>query len=119
MKIGLVAIALAMGVLAGCSKNADGDMVVKSPRMETHTDTVKMPSMEVTQGHHSDDHAHRRREEGDEHRGGAARLGDAKALIRRSVARAAIIVAPHAAAYISVVPGPEGSSPSNSVRTER
>ena len=49
MKNGLVAIALAVGVLAGCSRNADGDMVVKSPRMETHTDTVKMPSVQVTQ----------------------------------------------------------------------
>ena len=48
MKKGLVAVALAMGVLAGCSKNANGDMVVKSPRMETHTDTVKMPHVEMT-----------------------------------------------------------------------
>jgi hypothetical protein len=36
------------GALAGCSKNADGDMVIKTPRVETQTDTVKMPKVEVT-----------------------------------------------------------------------
>ena len=36
------------GALAGCSRNADGDMVIKTPRVETQTDTVKMPKVEVT-----------------------------------------------------------------------
>lgn len=44
----LVVLVVMAGVLAGCSKNADGDMVVKTPRVETQTDTVKMPKVEVT-----------------------------------------------------------------------
>ena len=48
VKNALVVLAISAGVLAGCSKNADGDMVIKSPRMETHTDTVKMPTVEMS-----------------------------------------------------------------------
>ncbi|MDQ2930305.1 MAG: hypothetical protein M3Y05_05720 [Gemmatimonadota bacterium] len=36
------------GSLTACSKNADGDLVVKTPRMETNTDTVKMPRVEMS-----------------------------------------------------------------------
>ena len=43
MKKSLGVIVLLAGALAGCSKNADGDMVVKTPRIESQTDTVKMP----------------------------------------------------------------------------
>ena len=48
MKIGFVVLVLAAGVLASCRKNADGDVEVKTPVVETRTDTVKMPSVEVT-----------------------------------------------------------------------
>ena len=48
MKIALVVLALSAGVVAGCRKNADGDMVIKTPRMETQTDTVKMPTVEMS-----------------------------------------------------------------------
>ncbi len=44
MKTGLGVLVL-LGALAGCSKNADGDMVVKTPKVETQTDTVKMPTV--------------------------------------------------------------------------
>ncbi len=47
MKIRLVVLVIA-GALAGCSKNADGDMVIQTPRVESHTDTVKMPHLEVS-----------------------------------------------------------------------
>ncbi len=49
MKNGLVVLVVLAGALAGCSKNADGDMVIQTPRMETHTDTVKMPHVEMSQ----------------------------------------------------------------------
>ena len=39
---------LAAGVLAGCSRNANGDLVVKTPRVETQTDTVTMPVVNVS-----------------------------------------------------------------------
>lgn len=45
VKTGLGVLVLLAGALAGCSKNADGDMVVKTPRVETQTDTVKMPTV--------------------------------------------------------------------------
>ncbi|HLB11078.1 MAG TPA: hypothetical protein VK617_16175 [Gemmatimonadaceae bacterium] len=45
MKTGLGVLVLLAGALAGCSKNADGDMVVKTPRVETQTDTLKMPTV--------------------------------------------------------------------------
>lgn len=45
MKTGLGVLVLLAGALAGCSKNADGDLVVKTPRVETQTDTVKMPTV--------------------------------------------------------------------------
>ncbi|MBA2684178.1 MAG: hypothetical protein H0U66_06795 [Gemmatimonadaceae bacterium] len=48
MKNGLVVLVVLAGALAGCSKNADGDMVIQTPRMETHTDTVKMPRLEMS-----------------------------------------------------------------------
>jgi hypothetical protein len=44
----LVVISLFAGALSACSKNADGDMVIQTPRVESHTDTVKMPHMQVT-----------------------------------------------------------------------
>jgi hypothetical protein len=47
VKIRLVVLVIA-GALAGCSKNADGDMVIQTPRVESHTDTVKMPHLEVS-----------------------------------------------------------------------
>ena len=48
MKNGLVVLMVMVGVLAGCRKNADGDVVVQTPRVETHTDTVKMPQVEMS-----------------------------------------------------------------------
>jgi len=45
VKTGLGVLVLLAGALAGCSKNADGDMVVKTPRVETQTDTLKMPTV--------------------------------------------------------------------------
>jgi hypothetical protein len=48
VKNALGVLVVMAGALAGCSKNADGDMVIKTPRVETHTDTVKMPKVEVT-----------------------------------------------------------------------
>jgi hypothetical protein len=47
VKTGLGVLVL-LGALAGCSKNADGDMVVKTPKVETQTDTVKMPTVTTT-----------------------------------------------------------------------
>ena len=48
MKNGLVVLVMLVGALAGCSKNADGDMVIQTPRVESHTDTVKMPRLEMS-----------------------------------------------------------------------
>ena len=50
MKNGMIAIVLAAAVVTACRKNADGDMVVKTPVVETstRTDTVKMPNVQVT-----------------------------------------------------------------------
>ena len=48
MKNALVVLALAAGVLVGCKKNADGDVVVETPRVTTQTDTVKMPVVETS-----------------------------------------------------------------------
>jgi hypothetical protein len=48
VKLGLVVLAVVAGVLASCRKDANGDVVVKTPEVETRTDTVKMPSVEVT-----------------------------------------------------------------------
>jgi hypothetical protein len=45
VKIGLGVLVLLAGALAGCSKNADGDVVVKTPRVESQTDTLKMPTV--------------------------------------------------------------------------
>jgi hypothetical protein len=45
VKTGLGVLVLLAGALAGCSKNADGDLVVKTPRVETQTDTLKMPTV--------------------------------------------------------------------------
>ncbi|HEV7706289.1 MAG TPA: hypothetical protein VGO46_18465 [Gemmatimonadaceae bacterium] len=48
MKNGLVLLVVISGALAGCSKNADGDMVIQTPRVESHTDTVKMPHVQMS-----------------------------------------------------------------------
>ena len=48
MKNALVVLALAAGVLAGCKKNSDGDVVVQTPRVTSQTDTVKMPVVETS-----------------------------------------------------------------------
>jgi hypothetical protein len=48
VKYGLVVLVLATGALASCRKNANGDVEVKTPVVESRTDTVKMPSVEVT-----------------------------------------------------------------------
>lgn len=48
MKNALVVLALAAGMLAGCKKNSDGDVVVETPRVTTQTDTVKMPVVETS-----------------------------------------------------------------------
>ena len=48
MKSGLVVLVLAASVLASCRKNANGDVEVKTPVVESRTDTVKVPSVEVT-----------------------------------------------------------------------
>ena len=45
MKTGLGVLVILAGALAGCSKNADGDLVVKTPRVESQTDTLKMPTV--------------------------------------------------------------------------
>jgi PBP1b-binding outer membrane lipoprotein LpoB len=45
VKTGLGVLVLLAVALAGCSKNADGDLVVKTPRVETQTDTLKMPTI--------------------------------------------------------------------------
>jgi uncharacterized lipoprotein YajG len=44
----LVVLALAAGMLAGCKKNSDGDVVVQTPRVTSETDTVKMPVVETS-----------------------------------------------------------------------
>ncbi|MEO6211022.1 MAG: hypothetical protein ABIQ10_12945 [Gemmatimonadaceae bacterium] len=41
-------LVVSAGSLTACTKNADGDLVVQTPRMETHTDTVKMPRVEMS-----------------------------------------------------------------------
>lgn len=48
MKNALVVLVLTAGVLAGCRKNADGDVVVQTPRVTSETDTVKMPVVETS-----------------------------------------------------------------------
>ena len=48
MKNAFVVLALAAGMLAGCKKNSDGDVVVQTPRVTTETDTVKMPVVETS-----------------------------------------------------------------------
>jgi hypothetical protein len=48
VKLSLVVLAAAAGVLASCRKDANGDVVVKTPVVETRTDTVKTPTVEVT-----------------------------------------------------------------------
>ena len=50
MKNALGVMVLAAVAVAGCRKNADGDVVVKTPVVETstRTDTVKMPDVRVT-----------------------------------------------------------------------
>ncbi|HMI59044.1 MAG TPA: hypothetical protein VK511_13405 [Gemmatimonadaceae bacterium] len=47
-KNALVVLVLATGMLAGCKKNSDGDVVVQTPRVTTQTDTVKMPVVETS-----------------------------------------------------------------------
>jgi hypothetical protein len=48
VKVSLVVVAFAASALVACTKNSDGDMVVKTPVVESRTDTVKMPSVEVS-----------------------------------------------------------------------
>jgi hypothetical protein len=48
VKNALVVLALVAGVLAGCKKSSDGDVVVQTPRVTTETDTVKMPVVETS-----------------------------------------------------------------------
>ena len=48
MKQAFVVLALAAGVLAGCKKNSEGDVVVQTPRVTSETDTVKMPVVETS-----------------------------------------------------------------------
>ena len=48
MQKAFVVLALAAGMLAGCKKNTDGDVVVQTPRVTTETDTVKMPVVETS-----------------------------------------------------------------------
>lgn len=48
MKNSLVVALVAAGALCACTKNKDGDLVVKTPVVESRTDTMKMPSVEVT-----------------------------------------------------------------------
>jgi len=47
VKNALVVLVLA-AALAGCKKDANGDVVVQTPRVTTQTDTVKMPVVETT-----------------------------------------------------------------------
>jgi hypothetical protein len=44
----VVVVLLAAGALAACTKNKDGDVVVKTPVVETRTDTMHVPSVDVT-----------------------------------------------------------------------
>jgi uncharacterized protein YcfL len=46
----LLALVLTLGALAACTKNSDGDMVVKTPVVETstRTDTVHTPRVELS-----------------------------------------------------------------------
>jgi hypothetical protein len=48
VKKAFVVVALAAGMLAGCKKNSDGDVVVQTPRVTAETDTVKMPVVETS-----------------------------------------------------------------------
>jgi hypothetical protein len=48
VKNALVVLVLAAGVLAGCKKTSDGDVVVQTPRVSSETDTVKMPVVETS-----------------------------------------------------------------------
>jgi uncharacterized lipoprotein YajG len=48
VKNALVVLALATGLLAGCKKTSDGDVVVQTPRVTSETDTVKMPVVETS-----------------------------------------------------------------------
>ena len=48
MKSAFVVLALTAGVLAGCKKNDNGDLVVQTPRVTSQTDTVKMPVVETS-----------------------------------------------------------------------
>ena len=48
MKNAFVVLALATGLIAGCKKTSDGDVVVQTPRVTSETDTVKMPVVETS-----------------------------------------------------------------------
>lgn len=48
MKNALVVLVLAAGVIAGCKKTSDGDVVVQTPRVTSETDTMKMPTVETS-----------------------------------------------------------------------
>jgi repressor of nif and glnA expression len=44
----MVVVVMAAAAVASCRKDANGDVVVKTPVVDTRTDTVKTPSVEVT-----------------------------------------------------------------------
>ncbi len=48
MKNALVVLVIASGLLAGCKKTENGDLVVQTPRITTQTDTVKTPTVETS-----------------------------------------------------------------------
>ncbi|MEP7067054.1 MAG: hypothetical protein ABI889_13545 [Gemmatimonadota bacterium] len=48
MRNALFVLALTAGVLAGCKKTADGDLIVEKPRVTSETDTVNMPHVTTT-----------------------------------------------------------------------
>ncbi|MDB4909483.1 MAG: hypothetical protein JWO39_306 [Gemmatimonadetes bacterium] len=48
MKNALVVLVLTAGMLAGCKKADNGDVVVQTPRVTSETDTVKMPVVETS-----------------------------------------------------------------------
>jgi hypothetical protein len=48
VKNALIVVALSAGLLAGCKKTSDGDVVVEKPQVTSTTDTVNMPHVTTT-----------------------------------------------------------------------
>lgn len=48
MKNALIALVLTAGVIAGCKKADNGDVVVQTPRVTSQTDTVHVPTVETS-----------------------------------------------------------------------